>query len=338
MLKKLLPTATRPQPRLDWLDVAKGYGIVMMIIGHLHFDTLKLYFYTCHMPLFFFLSGYVFRPYDSWHTFWRKKVRSLLIPYFFYGLVQLPFYFFYTVGWSKLNAAFVWGKIVDFLLQRRFWLFWFLTCLFLVEIVFYFLVHYLKNSLWLAAAVIALAVISLTYYAAGGKPLIWNLDAVGTALPFYYLGFLFRRLHLPVCRPWQRRAWCWFALLLLVDYLCLRTNQYFGQTTLEMYNSHYGFPPITYLGAVAGIGAIVIFSQFFTPRLIRYFGRHSLYYFAWHQKVFFPLAVSFLSLFPFLGEYKGLRFQTAELFLVLTSMTICCYLNELLRNSLRSRH
>ena len=53
--------------RIDWVDVAKGIAMILVIVVHAeeHFipGTLvstKIPIYTFHMPLFFFVSGYLF--------------------------------------------------------------------------------------------------------------------------------------------------------------------------------------------------------------------------------------------------------------------------------------
>ena len=32
-----------PQKRVAWIDMAKGYGIILMIIGHLHVNELMVW-------------------------------------------------------------------------------------------------------------------------------------------------------------------------------------------------------------------------------------------------------------------------------------------------------
>ena len=51
----------------DWVVIAKGIGIILVVIGHFHPDTSPLYWsdirviiYSFHMPLFFVLSGYLY--------------------------------------------------------------------------------------------------------------------------------------------------------------------------------------------------------------------------------------------------------------------------------------
>lgn len=48
------------QDRIEWIDVAKGIGIILVIMGHTFQLDLVSPIYAFHMPLFFFLSGLLF--------------------------------------------------------------------------------------------------------------------------------------------------------------------------------------------------------------------------------------------------------------------------------------
>ncbi len=90
--------------RLKYLDVAKGIGILLVIIGHCipdasapagisepNFAIIFSVIYSFHMPLFFFISGFLARPALNRLELLRKRARRLLVPYFFVGLSYLPF-------------------------------------------------------------------------------------------------------------------------------------------------------------------------------------------------------------------------------------------------------
>lgn len=52
--------------RNQWMDVAKGITIMLMIIGHSSIpDLLSRFVYSFHMPLFFIASG--------WMTNWENS-------------------------------------------------------------------------------------------------------------------------------------------------------------------------------------------------------------------------------------------------------------------------
>ena len=58
----------------------KCIGIVLMIVGHT-ISISKPFIYVFHMPLFFILSGYLYRDKKS-SELCRSLVKSLLKPYF----------------------------------------------------------------------------------------------------------------------------------------------------------------------------------------------------------------------------------------------------------------
>ncbi len=68
--------------RLDWLDIAKGIAIMLVIIGHT-VDKPSLertLIFSFHMPLFFILAGFTFKP-KPWKNLLVTSAARLLIPY-----------------------------------------------------------------------------------------------------------------------------------------------------------------------------------------------------------------------------------------------------------------
>lgn len=58
--------------RYDFLDVAKGIGILLVVIAHINYTpSLITIIYSFHMPIFFFFSGMVFNrnKYSDFKTF-----------------------------------------------------------------------------------------------------------------------------------------------------------------------------------------------------------------------------------------------------------------------------
>ena len=47
--------------RIEWVDIAKGIGIFLMVMGHTGIPRIgNQWIYSFHMPLFFFISGFLF--------------------------------------------------------------------------------------------------------------------------------------------------------------------------------------------------------------------------------------------------------------------------------------
>jgi len=93
-----------PSGRIVYLDIAKGIGILLVVMAHndLALVSIPLYrfIYSFHMPLFFFLSGYFLDSGLPVFTFFGKRFNSILKPYLFTILL------IYTTSVSFSNMSF----------------------------------------------------------------------------------------------------------------------------------------------------------------------------------------------------------------------------------------
>ncbi len=90
--------------RLNWIDYAKGIGIILVVYGHVIKGLItpglieeQFYYYTVnfvysfHMPLFFILSGYFFISSLSKRTVWQFvniKLKTIIYPFAVWSLLQ----------------------------------------------------------------------------------------------------------------------------------------------------------------------------------------------------------------------------------------------------------
>ncbi|MBS0419146.1 MAG: acyltransferase [Proteobacteria bacterium] len=134
--------------RLQWVDQAKGIGIVLVVFGHVlsgvKLAGLKLdpqFFrwtwdaiYSFHIPLFFYLSGLFFP--HSWQRrglrgVMLSKVDTLVYPYVLWSLLQG----FLQVAMSQhINNPVTLGEVFSLLWHPR-QEFWFLYALFFVYLI-----------------------------------------------------------------------------------------------------------------------------------------------------------------------------------------------------------
>ena len=88
--------------RLDWIDIAKGIGIILVVLGHTLVPQVRetgfagflwIFIYNFHMPLFFFLSGYLFEKGLSHYTnkgkFILGKLQYLMLPYLIFSTFEI---------------------------------------------------------------------------------------------------------------------------------------------------------------------------------------------------------------------------------------------------------
>ena len=71
--------------------MAKGFGILLVILGHLGVGPLGAWIYSFHMPMFFFLSGYCFHIRTPFVAFLRRKLKTMVVPYFLLGIPIILF-------------------------------------------------------------------------------------------------------------------------------------------------------------------------------------------------------------------------------------------------------
>lgn len=100
------------QFRDNAIDIAKGIGILLVIIEHTGglpaHSTVHHFIYSFHMPLFFILGGFLFKP-SSIGTHIRKDAKRLLIPYVF--SVFLLTLWFVILGIRHDNYGMVWRTL-----------------------------------------------------------------------------------------------------------------------------------------------------------------------------------------------------------------------------------
>lgn len=75
------------------IDVVKGFGIILMVLGHCGFP-FSHFIYLFHMAIFFIVSGYCYNSKytDNTHgvlIVFKKRIRSLYIPYVVYSVAYL---------------------------------------------------------------------------------------------------------------------------------------------------------------------------------------------------------------------------------------------------------
>lgn len=90
--------------RINYFDIAKGLGILLMIIGHMPIknEYLKNFIFCFHMPLFFIISGYFFKHKDNKECL-KNIFKKLIKPYIITCLAII----FYQVLKLFLNKNFI---------------------------------------------------------------------------------------------------------------------------------------------------------------------------------------------------------------------------------------
>jgi fucose 4-O-acetylase-like acetyltransferase len=81
--------------RLNWVDWAKAIAISFVVFGHIPEENDSYFIYYVvqfHMPLFFFISGYLTKKEFFCRTTLKKYWHTLIIPYFCYNILFYPYW------------------------------------------------------------------------------------------------------------------------------------------------------------------------------------------------------------------------------------------------------
>lgn len=284
-------TSVTIKKRIDWIDMAKGYGMLFVIMAHCDVGVLGLWMYTFHLPLFFMLSGYTFSHKENVKDFLLKKCRTMLVPYFLLGIPMILYEWWQydSMGYGGVENFLYLS--MEFVKQRRMSTLWFLACLFCVQIVFYFLARYIKDLRWLGLVCLIITVLGYVYYLNGGGNLPWNFDASWMAITFFYIGYAYKQRGQNIDKILDKKSYSipLFAIMVILNLGLAVLNLKLGYQNLEMFYSSYGMLPLVYGSAIAGCFGVIIFCKWFTFRPIRYIGANSMLYFAWHQTIMMPL-------------------------------------------------
>ena len=205
-------TQMQKENRLLWIDAAKGIGMLAIVLGHVlrGEGLLSTAVYTFHVPLFFLISGFLYRPERGWRRNLSQSAKKLLIPYLFWGAVSIGIY-----GVLGRFAADALGESQDYTLYEQcIWLLygycfanaplWFLPCLFVARLVLQACASGLQGTKdsphWIRclAALVPPALSALMLYVYFTKLRVlwpWSLQTVFCVLPFMWLGHLFRSVY-----------------------------------------------------------------------------------------------------------------------------------------------
>ena len=274
-----------PESRLSNIDMLKAFGIFMVLIGHQTNNLiLEQYIYSFHMPLFFWISGFLFNPekYRRFNIFLLKRFQTVIMPYFIFASISFVFWFFIVRGlsvrgqvysldpWYPFFGIFVgigvepWRNPLDIAL-------WFLPCLFVTEIIYWFVNKYKKTRrMYLVLSVIGL----IGYISSIWSPyrLPWSIDTAATAVIFYCVGHRYRNLEMDI-----RKIHLIWKIMVIAAFAILGFGLGMLNGKADMNYNHYGNPLLFYCGAFAGIYLwYYIISACPINRLVTFIGKNTI--------------------------------------------------------------
>lgn len=289
--------------RIAYLDVARGIGMILVVIGHVEFINrpFRNYVTSFHMPLFFIISGillYVTKTEErDWKEILHSKGRSLLLPYFIFSAGALIFELVRALIKNLDMGSELLRRLFQTICLQGFSNFWFLPALFIGELVF---LRIRKRFDLKRTGIIGIALTILMYVAALLEQAIYQgyADLLGAQLFHdvllmlirgvfsgcfvclgYYMGLLLEK--------WESVLWkdilLGAVLSVIPAVICI------FEDFIDIRYLNLGNPVLFLLRAICGAMGVILICRGFGPylatipgKVLGFFGQNSLVIMATH--------------------------------------------------------
>lgn len=300
------------EKRIEWIDFAKGIGIIMVVLGHCfdgkHFHVAVIY--STHMPLFFFLAGLCFKPEKyTLKELAQKRAKQLLIP-----LIS------FTVIITILSKVML-GTPLNLLYRGFPHALWFLMILYMSQLLFWTINKRIKNINIECLLIIVFAAIGLNFRY-NNISLPYSLLTVFSATVFLSSGYLSRNLIKTIVLNYHNIAQ--FAWILLGAILIITVKIFDVRNNLQANTISPSI--IGYISAYIGIATIISLSTCLTQFksfwwLIEWFGQNTLTIMCVH--LLFAVTYQYYLRDIMTNDYL---YKFTQLIFVFSTSSLCAYL------------
>lgn len=224
--------------RESWIDIFKVLLIFLVVVGHCHPDKFLLrLIYGFHIPAFFIISGYLYKP-----SSWIKTTKSLFIPVLVLSFINLLFVLYCCKDTFTLPDNFIVKILEPFLLFKSengaiclFVGFWFILCLYLCRMLFGDMKHldFFRKHYGIICSICIIIMIFhdiLPDWILNSE--LHNLYFIRTiaCFPFFCFGYWYRKYHDKIIL----RTSIVVGLLIIYIILC------FWNGAFDIYGDNYG--------------------------------------------------------------------------------------------------
>ena len=292
--------------RLDYLDMTKGFGIILVVMGHIIYTEahVMVWISSFHMPLFFVVAGVLMAVKNEDHSdplaVIRHKAKGLLIPYFWFSLIDFVLDIgnvtlgkidMHTFQVNAISSLTLYGKSV----------LWFLTALFFTSCYFVLLRSKLSDKVvpvmvvLIAAACYFLRTVLENIYIANADNLLItsivnflrSFVRAGMVLPFLAGGYYIWRWLIGKMagftddRPGKKIRT--IRVMSAIVLFAVNITAAMVNWSVDTNNMVFGNIFLYYIGGFAGSFAVIMLMRSIPPvKPLSYLGRNSLIIMATH--------------------------------------------------------
>lgn len=268
--------------RIEFIDLAKGVCILLVVLSHTHVDVPFLLY--IRMPLYFLLSGLFFKLYDGFVDFSIRKTNKILIPFLFFYLISFGIYLLirHFLPDIKINTVVDEFYFTDPLFSRLCFNnpLWFLISLFTVNIIFYISLSCNKHIIFQSVVAILCAIAAFIIKDADIKVPLY----LGNTLfyyPFFFFGYYLKSTNLLIESD---KKGGWKKDLFLAGILVI------AGIVLVIFPIHYNIKAY-FIGLAWVVALLLVLKQIKRVPVISYYGRYSIIILCTSYLVYSPLQV-----------------------------------------------
>lgn len=289
-------TTIKKKERNGTIDIAKGIGIMLMVFAHVNYtQPYQNIIYGFHMPLFYIISGMLFVPekYSDLGAFIKRKVQTILCPYVLFALItvlcQMCFNFISGYGTKELlltatkdMLSFIYSRGSLYIAYN--YPMWFVTCLFLAEVMFWFVSRLKSSAFWaatLAITVFGWYIQSDCCFTNAFSYLPWSFDSACFVVGFLAIGYKIRPILSLLAKKTGNKKWKTLCAAVLLMAAMIPLALLNGKVSIGSKILHNGI--LFYITGILGTLSIMALSWSISQsKLLQYCGKNSFYIMAIH--------------------------------------------------------
>lgn len=263
--------------RIDWIDIARGIGIFLVIAGHTGLpEVFRAWIYSFHMPMFFLISGYLFKVKSQYECF-KQSFMSLIRPYLIYSIVFILIDYIIFNDKNYLIDGFF-NTIIG---RGGFSVLWFFIALFWIQVGFNYIINKFDKIIAIKIIIsitIGGYIISLIYLS---KFNIYYIITSAITLSFFYIGYWIKIKNVDIYKTFNNILIIFISVIF--NLISFYMNYRLFNRRIDLSDAYFGFLPFTYISAITGTYIIVYIAYKlrykFYIKLIKYIGENTLWYF-----------------------------------------------------------
>ena len=261
--------------RKNWIDVLRALAILFVIYGHLLDKSSYSYIYfvftsPIKIPLFFAISGYLFKESRDFKTFVKRLVKGLVVPWLSLSTLPVLFLSFFK-GISYFNS-----NISSILIGK---MFWYMPCCIIAEIIFYFLLQSFKDDRLNIGVIITISWLGVLLIHHGILDFLMINRSFSVQF-FLLIGYLYRKRENTFDNVRVFYLVIGFTLYVLLGLISIYI--YSGQN-LDVHRGIYYSPTICITMIILGCGLLFILGKRldFGNKILVFIGKNTLVYYIW---------------------------------------------------------